>query len=71
MALPNLPPIAALSGNGVRRLSAGSSIVQAAIGRTGRIVSSFLGGSMSEMFDKPADYTTLNRLLAVASPLED
>jgi 2-methylisocitrate lyase-like PEP mutase family enzyme len=64
MAIPNLPSIETLQKNGVRRLSAGSSIAQAAIGCVSHRVSSFLAGTMSEMFDASADYGAVNRLFA-------
>jgi 2-methylisocitrate lyase-like PEP mutase family enzyme len=64
MAVPNLPPLDTLEKSGVRRLSAGSAIAQAAIGRTSHLVSSFLAGTMSGMFDASADYGAVNRLFA-------
>ena len=64
MAVPNLPSMDALKKSGVRRLSAGSAIAQAAIARTSHLVSSFLAGTMSEMFDASADYGAVNRLFA-------
>ncbi len=64
MAVPNLPPMDTLEKSGVRRLSAGSSIAQAAIGRTSHLVSSFLAGTTSGMFDASADYGAVNRLFA-------
>jgi 2-methylisocitrate lyase-like PEP mutase family enzyme len=64
MAVPNLPPMDTLEKSGVRRLSAGSSIAQAAIGRTSHLVSSFLAGATSGMFDASADYGAVNRLFA-------
>ena len=64
MAVPNLPSLDALQKSGVRRLSAGSAIAQAALGRTSHLVSSFLAGTISEMFDVTADYGAVNRLFA-------
>lgn len=64
MVAPNLPPMHTLQESGVRRLSAGSSIAQAALGRTRHLVSRFLAGTMSEMFDMSADYGEVNRLFA-------
>ena len=64
MAVPNLPPLDTLEKSNVRRLSAGSSIAQAAIGRTSHLVSGFLAGTMSGMFDASADYGAVNRLFA-------
>jgi 2-methylisocitrate lyase-like PEP mutase family enzyme len=69
MAVPNLPSLDTLKESGVRRLSAGSSIAQAALGRTSHLVASFLAGTMSEMFDASADYGAVNRLFA-SSPIE-
>jgi 2-methylisocitrate lyase-like PEP mutase family enzyme len=65
MAVPDLPSIEMLQRIGVRRLTAGSAIAQAVIGRTGRLASAFLGGSMSEMFDGSAVYGEVNGLFAV------
>jgi 2-methylisocitrate lyase-like PEP mutase family enzyme len=64
MAVPNLPSTDALERSGVRRLSAGSSLAQAALGRTSHLVSGFLAGTMSEMFEECADYNAVNRLFA-------
>jgi 2-methylisocitrate lyase-like PEP mutase family enzyme len=66
MAVPNLPPTDTLRRSGVRRLSAGSSIAQAAIGRTRQLASGFLTGAMSELFDASADYGAMNRLFAAS-----
>jgi 2-methylisocitrate lyase-like PEP mutase family enzyme len=68
MAVPNLPSMGTLEKSGVRRLSAGSLIAQAAIGRTSQLVSSFLAGTMSGMFDASADYGAVNRLFAPNTP---
>jgi 2-methylisocitrate lyase-like PEP mutase family enzyme len=64
MAVPSLPSMDTLQSSGVRRLSAGSSIAQAALGRTRHLVSGFLAGTMSDMFDVSADYGEVNRLFA-------
>ena len=42
MALPTLPPLAELKALGVRRLSAGGSIAEAALGTTRRLAAAFL-----------------------------
>ncbi len=42
MALPTLPPLAALKALGVRRLSAGGSIAEAALGTARRLAAAFL-----------------------------
>jgi len=67
MAVPNLPSMDTLKTSGVRRLSAGSAIAQAAIGRTRHLASSFLTGSMSELFEASADYGAMNRLFAAGA----
>jgi 2-methylisocitrate lyase-like PEP mutase family enzyme len=64
MAVPNLPPTDTLRRSGVRRLSAGSSIAQAAIARTRQLASGFLAGATSGVFDASADYGAMNRLFA-------
>ncbi len=64
MAAPNTPAMHTLQESGVRRLSAGSSLAQAALGRTSHLVSHFLAGTMSGMFDMSADYSEVNRLFA-------
>jgi 2-methylisocitrate lyase-like PEP mutase family enzyme len=64
MAVSNLPSMDTLQKSGVRRLSAGSSIAQAALGRTSHLVSGFLAGTISEMFDVSADYAAVNGLFA-------
>jgi 2-methylisocitrate lyase-like PEP mutase family enzyme len=64
MAVSNLPSMDTLQKSGVRRLSAGSSIAQAALGRASHVVSGFLAGKMSELFDASADYDAVNELFA-------
>ncbi len=64
MAVPNLPPMHMLQKHGVRRLSAGSSIAQAALGRTSHLAAGFLEGSMSELFGAAAEYGAVNELFA-------
>ena len=62
MAVPGLPPIEALRRYGVRRLSAGSSIAQAAWGCTSRLAAGFLAGDVGEMFTAAAEYGKMNAL---------
>ena len=62
MAVPNLPSMDTLQKSGVRRLSAGSSLAQAALGRTSHLVSGFLAGTMGEMFEGCANYCAVNGL---------
>lgn len=64
MAVSNLPPVGTLQQCGVRRLSAGSALAQAALGRTSHLASGFLAGTTSDMFDASADYGAVNRLFA-------
>jgi 2-methylisocitrate lyase-like PEP mutase family enzyme len=65
MAVPNLPPMDTLQKHGVRRLSAGSAIAQAALGCTSHLAADFLAGTMSKMFDGAAEYGAVNQLLAI------
>ncbi len=64
MAIPNLPSMEKLQQCGVRRLSAGSALAQAAAGHTSRLASSFLAGEMSGLFDVSMNYGAVNGLLA-------
>jgi 2-methylisocitrate lyase-like PEP mutase family enzyme len=62
MAVPNLPPMDMLQRHGVRRLSAGSAIAQAALGCTRQLSADFLGGTMGDMFVAAAQYSAVNQL---------
>jgi 2-methylisocitrate lyase-like PEP mutase family enzyme len=62
MAVPGLPPVETLQKYGVRRLSAGSAIAQAALSCTHRLAAGFLAGTLSEMFVAMEDYGVLNKL---------
>jgi hypothetical protein len=64
MAVPGLPSIDALERLGVRRLSAGSAIAQAALGLTSRLATNFLAGAMGTLFNEAAQYSTMNKLFA-------
>jgi 2-methylisocitrate lyase-like PEP mutase family enzyme len=64
MARPSLPPMDALQKLGVRRLSAGSAIAQAALGCTSRLTAGLLAGTMGEMFTAAAEYGAMNALFA-------
>jgi 2-methylisocitrate lyase-like PEP mutase family enzyme len=64
MAVPNLPPMETLQKYGVRRLSAGSAIAQAALGRTHHLAAAFLAGNMSELFGGAAQYGSVNQLFS-------
>jgi 2-methylisocitrate lyase-like PEP mutase family enzyme len=64
MALPSLPSMDALQKHGVRRLSAGSAIAQAALGCTSRLAAGFLAGTMREMFTAIEEYDAVNKSFA-------
>jgi 2-methylisocitrate lyase-like PEP mutase family enzyme len=64
MALPSLPSMDALQKHGVRRLSAGSAIAQAALSCASRLAAGFVAGTMSDLFAAIAEYDTLNRSFA-------
>ncbi len=64
MAMPGLPPLEALEKHGVRRLSTGSAIAQAALSCTHRLAAGFLAGASSEMFGAMEDYGAMNKLFA-------
>jgi 2-methylisocitrate lyase-like PEP mutase family enzyme len=62
MLMAGLPSLAALRSQGVRRLSAGSAIAQAAMGLASRLVADFLTGSSDEVFRITVDYSSMNQL---------
>ncbi|MBC7900921.1 MAG: isocitrate lyase/phosphoenolpyruvate mutase family protein [Saprospiraceae bacterium] len=62
MLVPDLPSLEVLKETGVRRLSSGAAIAQAALATTSRLANGFLAGSWGEMFNASADYTMMNRL---------
>jgi 2-methylisocitrate lyase-like PEP mutase family enzyme len=64
MAVPGLPSVEALRKYGVRRLSAGSAIAQAALSCTHRLAAGFLEGAIGEMFVAAEEYGALNKLFA-------
>jgi 2-methylisocitrate lyase-like PEP mutase family enzyme len=64
MAVPNLPSMDTLEKHGVRRLSAGSAIAQAALGCASHLAADFLAGKTSEMFNAAAGYEAMNQLFA-------
>jgi 2-methylisocitrate lyase-like PEP mutase family enzyme len=67
MASPSLPSMDALQKYGVRRLSAGSAIAQAALGCTSRLAAGLLAGSMGDMFTAAAEYGAVNELFGSAA----
>ena len=62
MLMPDLPPATVLRTQGVRRLSAGAAIAQAALGITRRLTTDFLAGSVDEMFAIAVEYSATNQL---------
>jgi len=62
MLMPGLPSKEELHARGVQRLSAGSAIAQAALGRVGRVTEELLAGRAEQMFVDAADYGEINRL---------
>ena len=62
MAVPHLPAVKILQQHGVRRLSAGSAIAQAALGRTRQLATDFLAGNLGGLFDATAQYGAVNQL---------
>jgi 2-methylisocitrate lyase-like PEP mutase family enzyme len=63
LAVPGLPPVDELESLGVRRLSAGSSLSQAAYGRVATLATRFLrDGVDAALFDDSMDYGAINAL---------
>ncbi|SRR6266508_4559587 len=62
MLMPSLSPVSELRTLGVRRLSAGAAIAQAALSFASQLATDFLGGSWDNMFSIAADYNATNRL---------
>ena len=62
MLVPGLPSNDVLQARGVRRLSAGSAIAQAALGLVGRLTDDLLAGRADKMFAEAAAYGEINRL---------
>ncbi len=62
MLMPGLASVSELRRLGVRRLSAGAAIAQAALSLTSRLATDFLGGSCDSMFSMAADYNATNQL---------
>jgi len=65
MLLRGLPGLEVLQQHGVRRLSAGSALAQAALAHTAGLVAKFLAGDAQAVFGAPgADYSRTNALFA-------
>jgi 2-methylisocitrate lyase-like PEP mutase family enzyme len=70
MAVPGLPSLDALQNHGVRRVSAGSAIAQAALGCTSRLAAGFLAGIMGDLFSAAPEYGSVNQLFAKTLMME-
>lgn len=64
MLMPDLPPLGQLPALGVRRLSCGSAIAEAALGRARDLATSLLAGRFDDMYEVTLDYGTANELFA-------
>jgi len=64
MLMPDLPPLAALPALGVRRLSCGSAIAEAALGRARDLATSLLAGKVDDIYEGILDYGAANDLFA-------
>jgi 2-methylisocitrate lyase-like PEP mutase family enzyme len=64
MLMPGLPSFEELYRQGVRRLSAGSAIAQAALALTAHYADDLLAGSGEEIFARTIDYPTTNALFS-------
>lgn len=62
MLVPGLPPMGTLRSLGVRRLSAGSAIAQAALAHTRRLAMGFLDENVDELLRETLSYGTINQL---------
>lgn len=62
MARPGLPPAAVLAGLGVRRLSTGAALVQAALGHVRTLAAAVLAGDIGRLFDDALPYATANAM---------
>jgi len=60
--MPDLPPLAALPALGVRRLSCGSAIAEAALGRARDLATSLLAGKVDDIYEGILDYGAANDL---------
>jgi 2-methylisocitrate lyase-like PEP mutase family enzyme len=68
MVVPNLPALAELKSLGVRRVSAGAAIAQAALGLARRLATRLLAdGGYGAMFDGAAAYPELNALFRTSA----
>ncbi|WP_235533629.1 MULTISPECIES: isocitrate lyase/phosphoenolpyruvate mutase family protein [unclassified Roseateles] len=71
MARPTLPSLDELQRLGVRRVSAGSAIAEAAWGRAQRAAAGFVQqGTGADLFDGAAPYPQINAALSAANPAQ-
>ena len=62
MLVPGMPSNEQLRTQGVRRLSAGSAIAQAVLGRASLLTDAFLAGRKEDLFAGAAEYGAINKL---------
>ena len=68
MLVPGLPSFDVLRAQGVRRVSAGAAIAQAALGHTRRLAADLLAGRSEEIFAVAAEYGETNQLFLRDAP---
>jgi 2-methylisocitrate lyase-like PEP mutase family enzyme len=66
MAMPGLPPVAALADAGIRRISLGPALFKLAYAHADRAARAFLDGDLAPSFEASLDYGGMNRMLAGA-----
>jgi 2-methylisocitrate lyase-like PEP mutase family enzyme len=64
MAMPGLPPVAALAEAGIRRISLGPALFKTAYAHADRAARAFLGGDLAPSFEASLDYEAMNRMFA-------
>lgn len=64
MAVPGLPPIAALHAAGVRRISTGPALFKLAYGAAGDAACAFLGGDQAALHRSTLAYDAMNAMFA-------
>jgi 2-methylisocitrate lyase-like PEP mutase family enzyme len=62
MAMPGLPPVAALADAGIRRISLGPALFKTAYAHADRAARAFLGGDLAPSFEGSLDYEAMNRM---------
>jgi 2-methylisocitrate lyase-like PEP mutase family enzyme len=66
MTLPALPPVKALHGAGVRRISTGPALFKIAFGNARDAAQAFLGGDMAPLHASAIDYEAINGMFATS-----